>query len=597
MSQQQALPQDIQDALQHLPPGIQDALRHLPPNAQVNPQELVALNGALNGRSRMTVEQFARIRRIIVGLLATGLAIEAINYVFPGAIGLFVINMVNTGWHMASTGTAALASAAQEQVQETGSFMLRNLIQLAVASMGTACDIYSGLKQYVSMSSVGWMLSFMVGGATLRGANDIHQFGSAFVNGQMDVQSIDQIERVKDGLESTGSTAAQWASGFEEAMRSMTAKPVKEGLFDRQEFLDATDASLTEALYDALHEDMTAAGVRMPAGEVIDVLWSLQNSAPDRFNSLSPKIKFLFSVLHGIRSVSEQRIGSYSVPGTPERNALNSVEPAPPRPDERMAPLYASVPPEVEGRFPEYGTRVRPRCRPLTEAEIDESIVTTANMVSGRPFNPDNSEAYDLITKNGFLQVVMMEPLHLSRSGRQIRSGNIFTAFTRLPVPVQENIIRGMYNELPQDVDIQRALTDENIKEWAKRFRKEIMLSSDTSRSAASARTREDRSSDSDRSDKETSSKANKQTAYSRGIPKNMPPQAFRSATSAISAANAPYPSDSNEDERGGRRTHRRRNNRRRVTRKGRKGKKGRRQTKRKKGQKGRKGRNKTKRR
>jgi hypothetical protein len=547
---------------------------------QLDQAQVAQINQELNN-GRIRPEQIAKARRIIVGLLGAGLAIEAINNVFPGALGLFLINTVNTAWHMSSTGAIVLAREAGIQLADTGSLAVKTLLGLVTASMGLACDTYSALKEYVTMSNVNYMLSFIVGRAVLKGTADIERYARDFLHGEMDGVISDQIARVREGLISMGSTAAQWTTGFQEAMASMGQRTV-EGVIDRQMYLTEVNQSLSDALYDALQEHIEESETRSSVGEAITNLWQLREDDPEQFESLSPKLKFLFSMLHGIERVSNQPrnvLGSYSVPGSPDRNMLESVEPAH-RADERMAPLYASAPPE----FPEYGTRVRaPRCPP-TEAQINDAIETVTDMVSGRQFNPDNSEAYDLITKNGFLRVIMMEPVNPRRSG------NIFTAFRRLPVSVQENIIRGMYNDLPQDVDVERALTEENIEVWAKRFRRAIMLSSDTSRSAASARTREDRSSDSDMSDQGTSSKASKLTAYSRGVSKKMPPSAFRSVSSAVSAANAPYPTDSDEDERGGRR-----NNRRRVTRKGRKA---RRQTKRKNGKKsakGKKGRNKTK--
>lgn len=538
---------------------------------QIDQAEVAQINQELNN-GRIRPEQIAKARRIIVGLLGAGLAIEAINNVFPGALGLFLINTVNTAWHMSSTGAMVLAREAGIQIVDTSALAVKTLLGLVTASMGLACDTYSALKEYVTMSNVNYMLSFIIGRAVLRGTADIERYATDFLHGEMDQVISDQIARVREGLISMGSTAAQWTNGFQEAMASMGQRTV-EGVIDRQMYLTEVNRSLSEALYDALQEYMEASGRRMSNGEAIAALWDLREDDPDQFEGLSPKLKFLYSVLHGIERVSNQprnALGSYSVPGSPDRNMLESVEPAR-RPDERMAPLYASVPPEVEGRFPEYGTRVRaPQC-PATQAQVEEAIEAVTDMVSGRQFNPDNSETYDLITKNAFLKVIMMEPVNPRRSG------NIFTAFTRLPADVQENIIRGMYNDLPQDVDIERALTKENIDMWATRFRRAIMLSSDTSRSAASARSRESRSSDSDTSDQGTSSKSIKSTAYSRGVPKRMPPLAFRSAASAVSAADAPYPTDSDEDKRGGSRTHRRR-----VTRKGRKGKK-RRQTKRRK--------------
>lgn len=558
---------------------------------QLDQAQVAQINQELNNGG-IRPEQIAKARRIIVGLLGAGLAIEAINNVFPGALGLFLINTVNTAWHMSSTGAIVSARKAGIQLADTSALAVKTLLGLVTASMGLACNTYSALKEYVTMSNVNYMLSFIVGTAVLQGTRDIETYASNFLRGNMDREIADQIARVREGLMSMGSTAAQWTSGFQEAMASMGQRTV-EGVIDRQMYLTEVNQALSDALYDALQEHIEESETRTSVGEVLTNLWQLREDDPEQFESLSPKLKFLFSMLHGIERVSNQprnAAGSYSVPGSPDRNMLESVEPAR-RPDERMAPLYASAPPE----FPEYGTRVRaPQCPP-TQAQVEEAIETVTDMVSGRQFNPDNSEAYDLITKNGFLRVVMMEPINPRRSG------NIFTAFTRLPVPVQENIIRGMYNDLPQDVDIERALTMENINMWADRFRRAIMISTDTSRSAASARTREDRSSDSDMSDQGTSSKASKLTAYSRGVSKKMPPQSFRSAASAVSAvsaANAPYPTDSDEDkdERGGRQS--RRNHRRRVTRKGRKGRKGRRQTKGKKGKnsgKGKKGQNKTK--
>lgn len=589
---------------QALPQGIQDVLQALPQDAQVNPQELFDLNRELNN-GRISQEQIAKARRIIVGLLGAGLAIEAINNVFPGALGLFLINTVNTAWHMSSTGAIVLAREAGIQIADTGVFAVKTLLGLVTASMGLACNTYSTLKEYVTMSNVNYMLSFIIGRAVLQGSADIERYAKAFLHGEMDGVISEQLARVREGLMTMGSNAAQWTTGFQEAMASMGQRTV-EGVLDRQMYLTEVNRSLSEALYEALQEYMEASGRRMSSGEAIAALWDLREDEPDQFEGLSPKLKFLYSVLHGIERVSNQprnALGSYSVPESPEDRMLQHVDPDS-RPDERMAPLYASAPPE----FPEYGTRVRaPQCPP-TQEQVEEAIETVTDMVSGRQFNPDNSETYDLITKNGFLKVVMMEPVNPRRSG------NIFTAFTRLPVPVQENIIRGMYNDLPPDVDIERALTRENIDMWARRFRRAIMLSSDTSRSSASARTREDRSSDSDMSDKGTSSKASKLTAYSRGVAKKMPSQAFRSAASdddyhPSASANASEmfsltQADLDADlvavqqrkgrKGGNRRTHKRRNHRRNVTKKGRKA---RRQTKRKNSKKGRKGRRQTKRR
>ncbi len=536
---------------------------------QLDQAQVAQINQELNN-GRIRPEQIAKARKIIVTLLGAGLAIEAINNVFPGALGLFLINTVNTAWHMSSTGAIVLARAAGSQIVDTSALAVKTLLGLVTASMGLACNTYSALKEYVTMSNVNYMLSFIVGRAVLQGTADIERYARDFLQGEMDGVISDQIARVREGLISMGSTAAQWTSGFQEAMASMGQRTV-EGVIDRQMYLTEVNQSLSDALYDALQEHIEESETRSSVGEAITNLWQLREDDPEQFESLSPKLKFLFSMLHGIERVSNQQrnaLGSYSVPGSQEERMLQSVEPSF-RADERMAPLYASVPSEVERRYPGYGTKIRaPRCPP-TEAQIEEAIEAVTDMVSGRQFNPDNSEAYDLITKNGFLRVIMMEPVNPRRSG------NIFTAFTRLPVAVQENIIRGMYNDLPQDVDIERALTRENINAWADRFRREIMLSSDTSRRSVSARAR---SSD---SDEENISKINKsrESASSRMKPRPI----------SVSAANAPYPSDSNEDTDEGKEGGRRRR-RRMVTRKC---QKSRRQTKRKNGQKCMKGRKK----
>jgi hypothetical protein len=564
---------------------------------QLDQVQVAQINRELNN-GRITREQFAQARRIIVGLLAAGLAIETINNVFPGALGLFLINMVNTAWQMSSQGVAILASTARDQLTDSSRFMVRNLLQLVTASMGAACDIYSGLTQYVTMSNARWLLSFIVGTAAIRGANDIQQYGTSFINGDRDDEAIDQLYTVRDGLAATGSTAAEWSTGFEEATASMEQKPVQEGLFSRRPFLTDVDESLAKALSDALYDEFIT-DPTMSGSAAIAALWDLRDTDPDEFERLSPRLKFLYLVLHGIERISDlrrNRLGSYSVPGSPDERMLQQVDPDH-RPDERMAPLYASVPTEVEGRFPEYGSRVRARQCHLTEEEERDAIEAVTDMVSGRQFDPNNSETYDLITKNAFLRVIMMEPF------RKNRSGNIYTEFMRLHPSDQTNIIAGMYNFLPPDVNIERALIDENIEAWADNFRKIINARNEP------ARTREDRSSDSDRSDEETGSKINKTqtSALSRQYSRGMPPTAFRSAASPVSAANAPYPDNESpsglftmtreqfeEDERGGRKTHKRRNNRRRATRKGRKAK---RQTKRRKGAKRRKGRRQTKRR
>jgi hypothetical protein len=546
---------------------------------QLDQVQVAQINQELNN-GRISAEQIAKARKIIVTLLGAGLAIEAINKVFPGALGLFLINTVNTAWHMSSTGAIVLARAAGSQIADTSTLAVKTLLGLVTASMGLACNTYSTLKEYVTMSNVNYMLSFIVGRAVLQGTADIERYARDFLHGEMDQVISDQLARVREGLMSMGSTAAQWTTGFQEAMASMGQRTV-EGVIDRQMYLTEVDKSLSEALYEAILEHIEESETRTSVGEVITNLWQLREDDPEQFESLSPKLKFLFSMLHGIERVSNQRrnaLGSYSVPGSPNNRMLQSVDPYD-RPDERMAPLYSSAPPE----FPEYGTRVRaPQCPP-SQGQVEEAIETVTDMVSGRQFNPDNSEAYDLITKNGFLRVIMMEPVN------RRRSGNIFTAFIRLPVAVQENIIRGMYNDLPPDVDLERALTRENIDMWAERFRRIMMLSTDTSRSSASARSREDRSSDSDEENGRKILKS-RNSVSSRMKPRDI-------YASAASAASADYPSDSNEDnpDLGGRRNHIRR-----VTRKSRNGRKTRHQTKRKngkRGSKGKKGRRQTKRR
>jgi len=162
---------------------------------QLDQAQIAQINQELNN-GRIRPEQIAKARKIIVTLLGAGLAIEAINSIFPGALGLFLINTVNTAWHMSSTGAIVLAREAGFQLADTGSLAVKTLLGLVTASMGLACNTYSTLKEYVTMSNVNYMLSFIIGRAVLQGTADIERYARDFLHGEMGGIISDQIARV-----------------------------------------------------------------------------------------------------------------------------------------------------------------------------------------------------------------------------------------------------------------------------------------------------------------------------------------------------------------------------------------------------------------
>ena len=401
----------------------------------------------------------------------------------------------------------------------------------------------------------------------------------------------ERINNMRRNLRSTGRTAREWVEGYDEAMRSMAQQPPNEDLMDKQLFFKEFDKKLSSDFYTAIVAHLREMDARDTTGsplrpnEFIPYLWELdEEDDVDEIEALPQKLRFLYSLLRGIRKVSEKRNagGNYSVPGSPSARQQQMVDPR--RilkvPDSRRTSTLSS---SLEGRLPEFGTRVKSPMCPPTQEDIDKSIQDLTDMVSDRIFDANYAETFELITKNAFLRTIMMEPLTPGQSG------NIFTAFTALAPGDQEDIIRNMYNDLPPDVGIQDYLMNaEIIEDWANTFRGLINENPDKPRRLDTDRNTFNplRISASAVSDDESGS-----ASFSLPTHADMAAREAEAAERVAAMAEAALPNNyatappdyqpGNDDRVGGRKSHRHRR-RQRVTRKGRRGKK-RRQTKRRK--------------